>query len=647
MPRLRHLLPPLLLIGAGLTLYLLTLAPGVTGVDAGELILAATSRGVAHAPGFPTWLILATPFSHLPWREPAWRLNFLSALCGAFTLAALWFWLRQLPLPTPQLPPALRPSSHRAPSSPSQPGNHLTLIVALTFTVSRTFWPWATATEVYTLNTLLLAATLALLFAWSNPLAFAPDHPRRTRPILLILAALVYGLALGAQLATTALLAPAIALWLYWQRSRLNLRLFLLAALALLLGFSVYAALPLRAAAAPLLNWGEPDTPYRFWRHLTAAQYHSNLSFDPASLLHELRFGATLTFWQYSPLALPFIAWGLWWGWSQQRRPTLFVLVGILTGLAYAILYAIEDDQDAYYILPHLLLLAPLLWGLQLGLLALSRRLLIPTARRNAALHLLLWLLPLCALLLNLPGANRRDYHYHSDYYHNLTAEVAPGGAIFTRDWQFYSPSLYYQHVLGDRLDLHIIDVELMRRDWYLDQLERWYPDLTQPAAAELSAYRQQRDAWERDPQSIESNPLRVAALQNAYIAAIDALIWAADTLGDVHLGPDMEQGIAAGYSWVPAGLTFRLDPPSSHPPLPPLHWDLSHLQGRWHRLPDDPARKVARAHALMLDNRAIYLARLGDLAARADALSALDLALQLDPTDTLALSLRQQIQAQ
>lgn len=650
MTRLRAHLPAILIGTFALILYLLTLAPTTAGTDAGELVLAAFSRGVAHAPGFPTWLAAASLAVHLPVREPAWRLNLLSALMAAATVAGLWFWLRQVPAPQPAPAPLAKgKAASRRPvtplAGPSAPPTSLILAVLATLAVGRSFWPWATTTEVYTLNTFLLAICLACLFAWSNIAQSDASHLwSRVSDYLLPLAALAYGLALGAHLATTALLAPAIALWLFWQRRRLSLRLFLVSALFLVLGLGAYVILPLRAAADPILNWGDPDTLRSFWRHISAAQYRSNLSLAPASLWAELRFGISLAFWQYSPLALPFIGLGLWWGWKQQRRLTLFLLTGAGAGLAYAILYAIEDDQDAYYMAPYLMLIVPLLWGLHLSLLAISRRL-GQTRSALTVVALLPWLLPVLALILNLPLANRSNYWYHRDYFDNLTADVAPGGTVLTRDWQFYSPSLYFQHVLGKRPDLHVIDVELMRRDWYLNALERWYPDLTEAARLPLSAYRQQRDAWEEDPKGFEADPSRVDLLQNAYVAAINALIAAAEAEGGgAYLGPDMEQGIGAGYEWIPTGLTFRLDAPGdTAKPLPSTRWNLDHLAGQWQRLPDEPARKVAMAHALMLGNRAIYLASAGD---EAGAVAALHLAEQIDPESQLTAQLLQQIES-
>ncbi|HLF82731.1 MAG TPA: DUF2723 domain-containing protein, partial [Blastocatellia bacterium] len=49
----------LLVFIASLVVYTRTLAPTVTLVDSGELIVAARSLGVAHPPGFPLYVLLA------------------------------------------------------------------------------------------------------------------------------------------------------------------------------------------------------------------------------------------------------------------------------------------------------------------------------------------------------------------------------------------------------------------------------------------------------------------------------------------------------------------------------------------------------------------------------------------------------------
>src|SRR5438132_12168587 len=79
-----------------LIVYTLTLAPTVTLVDSGELILAAWGTGVAHPPGFPLWVMLAHLASLLPFGNVAVRINFSSALFAALACAMLTLVVAEL-----------------------------------------------------------------------------------------------------------------------------------------------------------------------------------------------------------------------------------------------------------------------------------------------------------------------------------------------------------------------------------------------------------------------------------------------------------------------------------------------------------------------------------------------------------------------
>src|ERR1041385_5364750 len=79
-----------------LLLYTWTLAPTVTLVDSGELILAAWGTGVAHPPGFPLWVMLAHLASLLPFGTVAVRINFSSALFAALACAMLTLVVAEL-----------------------------------------------------------------------------------------------------------------------------------------------------------------------------------------------------------------------------------------------------------------------------------------------------------------------------------------------------------------------------------------------------------------------------------------------------------------------------------------------------------------------------------------------------------------------
>jgi hypothetical protein len=70
-----------------LAVYMATMAPTVTFVDSGALIVAAHTSGVAHPPGFPLWLILARAAAWLPAGSTAVRVHLLSAVSAALAAA--------------------------------------------------------------------------------------------------------------------------------------------------------------------------------------------------------------------------------------------------------------------------------------------------------------------------------------------------------------------------------------------------------------------------------------------------------------------------------------------------------------------------------------------------------------------------------
>ena len=226
--------------------------PGVVGlIDSGELMAVVMSGGVAHPTGYPLFTLLG--YALAPWagESPPALLAWLSHGPAALTVGLLCGVVARTMLR------AGHGALHAALSA---------ALVAAALGSSRSFWLAAGEIEVYTLTALLSAVLLAL--AWEG----LGTSANRTRRRLFLLWCLIFGLAAGNHLSVLAT-APA-GLWLLSALPRRTRFTDTARGTAwALLGATVVLQLPLRAGAAPLLNWGDPSTSAAFLRHLRGAQY--------------------------------------------------------------------------------------------------------------------------------------------------------------------------------------------------------------------------------------------------------------------------------------------------------------------------------------------------------------------------------------
>src|SRR6185369_13085064 len=226
---------------ACLTVYLRTLHPTVSGGDSGELVFVAWKLGVAHAPGYPLYTMLAHAFTWLPSGSIAWRVNLLSAVCDAGAATLLFAIVRRFSRDTAAAAAA-----------------------ALLFAFSPLIWTYATQAEVFALNNLFVAMLLWLVLRWSE----APDD-RHARLI-----AFAAGLGLSNH-HTFVLVCVPVAAWMGIVSRGDVLRPRKLAVLAAcsVAGLLPYLYLPLAARHATTLSWGDPSTVAGFFDVLLRRDY--------------------------------------------------------------------------------------------------------------------------------------------------------------------------------------------------------------------------------------------------------------------------------------------------------------------------------------------------------------------------------------
>jgi hypothetical protein len=417
-----------------LTAYLITLPPGLTwahdSADGGELAAAAFTLGVAHPPGYPTYVLLAHPFTHLTLPNVAWGSNLFSALCAALAASLV---TRTVGQETQSVPAALG--------------------AGIALALSPLLWSQATVTEVHALNTLFAAL---LLF-------FASRSTRSTHPWLAPSAGLTWGLALGNHLSIL-FAAPLVALALRRQGKAAPLGIA-----ATFLGAGVYAYLPLRAAANPPINWGDPRSLEGFWRVVSGTPYRHfvfalPIEHLPARLLSWLGLLAR----QFTPLGLPVALFGAVTLWRERRALISATLLTTILCSAFAIGY---DTTDSYlYLLPALSCLA--LW-FGMGIAALISRLAAGSPQAGRAAAILALALPLATGLIRLPQQSLRGDRSPAEF-RSTTLLRAPPEAILVSQRDDHTFALwYYQHAMGERPDVAVVDSALLGYDWHAAQLLR------------------------------------------------------------------------------------------------------------------------------------------------------------------------------
>jgi hypothetical protein len=486
-----------------LAIYVVTSSPTVGPVDSGELTLAVWGLDIAHPPGFPLYTLLGWLATHLAPCSPARAANLLSAICAAAAAGAVGVILTRF----------VRSS-------------HACIAAALCFSLGRSPWSWATVAEVYALQSLLLACTLALLTGTLSGRTHA-------------MAGYLVGLSLANHLGTAVSVLPALLLMAPLVGIAVPVGF-------LILGLSTYLYVPARCAAGPLFNWGNACTLRRFIWHVTGKQYQVNLSLDPVQMVRELAAFWSALVRQYPPLLLALVAVGVVLFARRHRRASVALLVLVVGNILYCAMYSIGQDKDAYYIPSFMVLAVPL--GTTMA--ALAQRL--PRKASAAVLAV-----PVVLAIVNFSSQNRGRFALARDYALDALASVGDKGLLLTSDWQVYAPMLCLQEIEGCSPGIASVDVLLLRRTWYLDYITRKWPALATSAGRALAVYRALLYRFEY---GLAYDP---AAIQRAYVNLINALAQSsvAATGGPACLMGPMDQGVGAGWGAVPRGIAERLAP--------------------------------------------------------------------------------------
>jgi hypothetical protein len=549
---------------ASAILYFLTAARAIVVGDTPELITAAVTLGVAHAPGYPLFTMLGHVFGLIPFGTIPFRVNLFSVVCDSLTTGIVYMI-------------AVRLTRARV----------VAAVAALALAVNPVFWEWSLEAEVFPLNNLLAALLILLLVSWH-------EKPYRTR--LLITAFFVAGLALTNH-QTIVLLGPAFC-FVLWQRRAILLaqpRIVLLGFIAFLVGLVPYAYVLWASAHQPVYSWGNVSSFHDLIRLIMRRSYGSTRLVNTPGYT-----GGP----PWPRLAALFTSFG-WLGgflicagaieayrsrrWYFWFSAVAFVFAGPffvwITNLNLASAPSALFVLQRFFLLS-LVVLAPLI---AFGVLVIGK-LVSRVGPLSAVLSLRLTAVACLIAIVVSVATNYRRLDQSRNFIarsvgEDVFAVAQPHSILLVSGDAFAFPLIYLQKVEHVGTDTTLVILPMLLGDWYARQLRTEHPDLNIPF-----------DRYDRATNNlkalVEANPGRTIAFTG--------------TLGDDH-------SLDLDYWPCQQGLLTMIMPKSRDRDLQTLLSENEHLLSRCHPPPPGSAR-MNTFEAEIISLYTFPFLRLGDL---------------------------------
>ena len=432
---IRHLVIVSLFI-VSLFIYTATLLPDVLPADSGEFQLVAATAGVAHPPGYPLYTMLGWLFAHLPLGpNPAWRVNFLSAVTAAATVALVFHIARRL--------------------TGSAWGG---LAAALALGSATTFWATATTASIRPLTAFFTALCLHALVA-HHASRFTPN-----RYLVLFALALSLGLTHHASLIFPASIF-VVYLILVDPALLRQPRRWLKPGAAFALGLLVLVYLPLR---------GAPDlaTLPGFLEHVLARGFRGDMF--ALDLCDRLVLLPTLLRFQFNPVLLLAALLGalllLW----RDRKLALLLVGSFLVHTAVTLTY--RAPQTVEYEMPAYVSLA-LLVAIPCGKIANSKSANLQICK--SAILVILLVAGAVNLIAHFPSYCALSHSYDARAYAENLLRDAPADAVILSNWHWATPMWYLQKIEELRPDVTVEYIapqgESLAQNW-VSLIEEYVP---------------------------------------------------------------------------------------------------------------------------------------------------------------------------
>ncbi len=553
------------------TIYLATMAPTLSFWDCGESIAAAYTLGIPHPPGAPLFLLVGRLFSMLPiFSDPAERINLISTLASSATVMLTYLITVRLII----FYRRTDPESWSAAEKISAYGGAAVGALALAF--SDAFWFNAVEAGVWSSSSVFTALVIWLSLRWYDE-APEPGHER-----WLMLVMYVIGLSIGVHLLSLlavfavavvyyikkyevtrksfavfalvtvglffliyigiirglpvllqltswwgfALLLAVISYGIYYSHQHKMPRLnTLMASLFLIIiGYTSYSLIYVRAHAGPPINENNPSTATSFFSYVNREQYGDmplwprRWSPEPIHQYYYQQYSSDLDYflsyqmqkmyfrylgWQFigreHDMEGAGVDWSVLWGipflvgvtgavthFRRQWKMGLVVTaLFVLTGAALVIYLNQTEPQprerDYSYVGSFFAFAIWIGIGVESIWLWLQKRFK-PFGLKSP---MILAVLTVAAALLLVNGrmlqANYRVHdrsgnHVPWEWAWNMLQSCEKDAILFTNGDNDTFPLWYLQEVEHIRTDVRVVNLSLANTGWYLEQLKNTRP---------------------------------------------------------------------------------------------------------------------------------------------------------------------------
>jgi len=472
--------------------YLTTLAPSVVEIDAGELATVQTTLGIAHPTGYPLFTMLGHLFSLIPFGfSKIYQLNLLTAVWCSLGIM-IFVYTSKVILDNIDVfktkKEVIRPKKEKGKKQKKEtfakPAKENTEIIpddkkilavvfgGLILAFDKTYWMQGTSVEVYSLQ-LFLFNLIILFLIKAYAAKDSLDGIKFFNPWLIF----AFTLALGfSNHMTTLFILPGVA-YLFFNKYGFNkksfIRIIIMLALFIPVLVLMYSYLPIRASQNPLMNWGNPTTLAKIFRHVSGEQYQVWLfsSFDSAQKQFSYFISnISSEFW----VSLFIAGVGIVTSFFTARKIFVFLTITFLFTIGYSINYNIHDI-DSYFLLSYVSLGFFSVFG-TFQLLSYLKKI---KGHPYLTPSLLIAVFIIVEAYFNYGTVNQSGVYTFEDYTKAVLGSVDRHPVVFTYEWDYLvSPSCYFQLVENYRRDVTVVDKELLRRSWYYHQLNTVHPAL-------------------------------------------------------------------------------------------------------------------------------------------------------------------------